>query len=148
MLVLYDFSSPQLFFAYRGEKLCARKYGWDYWILRMKQLTKKETARLSVPVLTSQPFYPQSPALRGIVPNRKWNLTLLYTSNARKEKGFFFSICIREQHEDLIKQIKKFCYKENGFTSSELIWWRAGSFNVWLDAEQIPAPQFRALSEW
>ena len=58
----------------------------------------------SVPVLTSQSYYPQSPMLRGILANRKSNLTLLFASNAKKEKFVrnSFSIFVREQRENLI----------------------------------------------
>ena len=37
----------------------------------IKQVGNRETARLSVPVLISRPYYRQSPVSRGIVPNRK-----------------------------------------------------------------------------
>ena len=39
----------------------------------------------------------------------KFNLTLLYTSNEKKTKliGIFVLIFIKEQHVDLIKEIKK-----------------------------------------
>ena len=74
----------------------------------MKQLRNREIARR----VTPQPYYPQSPILRGIVPNRKWNLTLLYASCAGKKKSLeiFLAIFTREKHEELIKQIKKICH--------------------------------------
>ena len=68
MLVSHaSLSIHQLFFMCGGRKLCGQKYEWDCWILRMKQLRNRETAKPSVPVLTSQPYYPQSPILQGIV---------------------------------------------------------------------------------
>ena len=46
-------------FMCRGTKLCGQNYEWDCWILRMKQPSNRETTRLSVPVLASQPCYAQ-----------------------------------------------------------------------------------------
>ena len=56
-----------------------------------------------LPVMTSQPYYAQSPVLRGIVPNRNRNLTLFYASNIGKNYDFY----MRTEHENLILQLKK-----------------------------------------
>ena len=58
-------------------------------------MRNRETARLSIPVLTSQPYYPQSPVLCGIVPNHKGNLTL-------KELGLFLLLRIRSAHLEIL----------------------------------------------
>ena len=62
----------------------------------------------SLPALTSQLYYPQSPILRGIVSNRKWNMTLLYTST-REEKltTVFFPTFTLEQNEEFDQAKKK-----------------------------------------
>ena len=62
----------------------------------MKQLRNRETTRLSVPVLTSQPYFPQSPALGGCILNRKWNFLRL--KHEEEELMKFM------QHQDFIKQ--------------------------------------------
>ena len=51
-------------FSCRGRKLRGSR------ILIIKQLRSRQIARLNGPVLTSQPYYPQSPVLRSIAPNR------------------------------------------------------------------------------
>ena len=57
-----------------------------------KTTEEQRNRETGVPVLTSQPYYPQPPVLQGIAPNRKWNLTLLYDINAGKKNwwGIFF----------------------------------------------------------
>ena len=52
------------------------------------ELRNRETAKLSISVLMSQPYYAHSPFLHDIVPNRKSNLLLLYASNAGKKNNY------------------------------------------------------------
>ena len=55
-----------------------------------------ETRESSVLVLTSQALHPQSPVLRGFVPNRKWNYTYL---TAKKEgKKNRYGVCFFDFH--------------------------------------------------
>ena len=47
ILYLCSCSIPQLFSVCRGGKLCGRNYGWEYSMLKMKQLRNRETTKLA-----------------------------------------------------------------------------------------------------
>ena len=55
----------------------------------LKHLRNRETARPSIPVLTLQSYYPQSPILRGIVPNQKWRFYTPQMMGREIDQNFF-----------------------------------------------------------
>ena len=64
-----------------------------------EKMRNNEPTRLSIPVLTSQPYYPQSSILRGIAANRK--------------SKFDVFIHLKRGEEKLIRIFFRFSYKNN-----------------------------------
>ena len=69
LVSIYSYSSA-VFRVQRKRTNCDKNMNGDCWILTMKQPRNRETATLSIPVLPSQPYYPHSLVLCGIVHNQ------------------------------------------------------------------------------
>ena len=93
------FSVPQLFFVCGGRKLFGQNCDWEWLILTTKQLRNRETSILTPVSHLARYCIPPGSEISHYYMPQMWGRKI--------DQGFCFSIFIREQNEDLIKQTKK-----------------------------------------
>ena len=93
----------------RGRKLCGWNYDWECWVLTTKQLRNRKTAKVATLYWRHSCTVPRLPSFVWYCIPSEVKFHIFILLKCRQEK-LIRKICFRfrlEQHEDLVKQIKR-----------------------------------------